>query len=121
MKSTARITRLLIILAGLLFAAAARPAPSVPLWDGGGFPTATPTFTPVPTNTPEPTATNTPIFLEPAPENTTAPDFQLSTQVPPQVPETGTANPLIPVAYIALFIFLVVGIWMLFSRRGQNP
>lgn len=128
-----RLTFFALFLMALLLLAA--PAGASPLLDGGGFPTATPTIT----NTPEPTftATQPPVVIVTL-ESGYPPPTQVIEGLDPGQPsniqeeatrraETEAANadsggnPLITAAYIGLFILLVVGVWMLFSRRGLGP
>ena len=59
-----------------------------------------------------PTATSTLLSLDPGQSS----NIQETTD-----PAEPRANPLVPLGYIILFIFLLVGVWMLFSRRGMNP
>jgi len=118
---------LLILILLLLPVAAVQAGP---LSDGGGFPTATPTVTPLifPTATWTSTPQGVVVTLQPvypAPTGTVAslypgPSSNVQEGEQPAAETSGT-NPLITAAYIGLFIFLVVGIWMLFGRRGMRP
>lgn len=136
-------TRLPLLLAVLLPAGLllmSFTAPAAPPLDAGGFPTLTPTITstPLPSLTPTntqqviivtlgsgyPLATATIEGLDPGyPSNIQEEDL-LATQIAQesaQEEQPAGRNPLITVAYIGLFILLVVGVWMLFSRRGMRP
>ncbi|HUF39472.1 MAG TPA: hypothetical protein VMN57_13185 [Anaerolineales bacterium] len=123
------------LLLGLFFVLLALPAGAAPTHDAGDFPTLTPTFIPFPTETP----TLTPVIIvvtldsgypaptietfDPgAPSNIQEEDLQ-ATRMAQQAAEEPEprGNPLITAAYIGLFILLVVGVWMLFSRRGYGP
>jgi len=118
--------RYAILALGFFILTAAMSGPPMPFADGGGFPTATPTYTPVPpthapTNAPEATTTTTPLPEVNGPNSAAIPDFMVPTSTPTQAPESSTGNPLMPLVYIGLFILLVVGIYFLFSRRGMLP
>lgn len=100
-----------------------------PAQDGGGFPTETPTATPLPTETPAPTetATQQTIVLTLEIPTATSTEFSLNPEQPSNIlagtptPEDTGRNPLISLAYVVLFIFIVVGVWILFTRGNQRP
>ncbi len=128
-----------LLLAGLLILLVL-PARAAPPLDAGDFPTLTPTFAPLPTLTPTftpviiivtlnagyPAPTTSVDSLDPGyPSNIQQEDLEatrLAEQVAAaQEQQPSGRNPLITAAYIGLFILLVVGVWMLFSRRGSGP
>lgn len=127
-----------LFLAGLLILLVL-PARAAPPLDAGDFPTLTPTLAPLPTLTPTVTqeiiivtldagspSPTTPIEgLDPGyPSNIQQEDLEatrLAEQVAAAQEQPSRRNPLITAAYIGLFILLVVGVWMLFSRRGAGP
>ena len=136
-KMNKKIALVLALLALLLSlpVAAVRASPN---WDGGGFPTLTPTGTPIsiPTATWTPTPQALGVTLQPAYPAPTQTAIGLEPLSPSNIQEAGggpeapsgqqgetgavRSSPLITAAYIGLFIFLVVGVWMLFGRRGMG-
>lgn len=118
----------LLLLLILLPVGAVQAEPSM---DGGGFPTLTPTVTPlfIPTATWTPTPQEAIVTLQPAYPAPTQSAIGLEPPPPSNIQEevgqpeqtSSGSNPLITAAYIGLFIFLVVGVWMLFGRRGMRP
>jgi len=117
-----------VFLLAMLLLCTPGPASAAPAADGGGFPTATPTQTPAPTQTPTPTNTQQSsivLTLEIPTATGTLPSFnpEQPSSVLAETPEAEepARNPLVSLAYVVLFIFLVVGVWMLFTRRGSNP
>jgi len=128
------VSLLLAVLSILL----AIPAAAAPPFDAGDFPTLTPTVTPIPTETPTlipeviivtlnpgyPPPTQVIEGLDPGdPSNIQQEDLEATRRAEQAAAELESSgrNPLITAAYIGLFILLVVGVWMLFSRRGVGP
>lgn len=128
MNKTSRLLIPLILLPVILIAAVGHPM--APAGDGGGFPTATPTNTPLPTatptNTPEtpiiPTATPTAIPQQ-APIDIPNQQIAQPTAVPPpQVPESpSAASQLMPVIFVAAFGLLVTLVAAIFIRSNKKP
>ena len=130
MKS--RVLTLSLILVALLLMAV--PVWAAPAVDAGEFPTLTPTITATfePTWTPtQPEAVVVTIEAYPAPTDAIeafdpGQPSNIQEEATRRAQQEATAegsgsNPLITAAYIGLFILLVVGVWMLFSRRGMGP
>jgi hypothetical protein len=116
----------------------ALPVAAAPLLDAGEFPTLTPTWTLIPSATASPTQdfiivtldsgypppTNVVESLDPGDASNIQQEDLQATRLAEQqaaAEESSGGNPLITAAYIGLFILLVVGVWMLFSRRGIGP
>ena len=125
----------MILLALILATILVVPGRAAPRADAGDFPTLTPTILPtwtpslVPTQpeaivvtvNPYPAPTEAIEGFDPGqPSNIQEEATRLAAE---DTGETASGpNPLLTAAYIGLFILLVVGVWMLFSRRGMgNP
>jgi hypothetical protein len=118
----------------LLLVLLALPAGAAPPLDAGEFPTITPTITLTPTVTLTPLPETIIVTLNPGypaptqviegldpgdPSNIQQEDLEATRRAQEAAAEVSSGgNPLITAAYIGLFIILVVGVWMLFSRRG---
>jgi hypothetical protein len=136
-RTTMRKLTGVLLLAGLLILLVL-PARAAPPLDAGDFPTLTPTFAPLPTLTPTLTPVIIIVTLDAGSPSPTTPIDSLDPGYPSNIQQEdleatrlaeqaaaqeqpSRRNPLITAAYIGLFILLVVGVWMLFSRRGTGP
>ena len=129
-KNALLISFLALIAAAGLFTGTAAAQPPL---DGGGFPTPspTPTWTPTETATLFPTATDTvmpaiavtvelPQLTETAVSIDSVSGSNIIQEAQPE-PVQSPRSPLLAVAYIGLFIFLLAGVWLLFGRGRAKP
>lgn len=95
-------------------------APRTARADGGGFPTSTPTVTPVPTNTPLPTDTQPPPTSYPAiATQAQEPIFILPTATPTPAPARGPSLALLCLPFALGIVLVVIVVATVVARRQR--